>query len=558
MKTSTALEAVEEPQIDIELKIDIPEYFNFGYDVIDQRAAEDRNKLAMIWCNQQGDERKLTFLELSQLSNRAANFLLDIGLKQNDSVALMLSRTPEWWIFSIALIKLGIVQCSMPSLLTPYDIKARLNSGEFKMVITNPENADKFEEIYDECPSFQHKLMIGGEKTDWISFEKETAKMSRSALYKVNTPKRIKTRSDDSMMIWFTSGTSKFPKMVEHSHGYPLGHQITAQVWQRLNSNDLQLCWTDTGWAKISWGSYFGQWIAGACVLVCDYRNKFVAEDILVLLEKYGVTSLCAAPTIYRMLVLCDLKKYDLSQLQKCLSAGENIHRETIQAWHEGTGKLIYEGYGQTETVCMICSTPAMPYRPGAMGKPTPGWQVELHDEDGHPVTPGEEGRIAIEVGNGKNPVGLFKGYLFNDEANAESFINGYYYTGDKARCDAEGFFWFAGRNDDIIKSSGYRISPSEVEYVIMQHSAVHEVAAVAVPDDIRGNIIKAYIVLKPNFSNSETMGKEIQSHAKTLSAPYKYPRIIQFISQMPKTYSGKIRRNVLRQHAEDGICTWM
>ncbi len=253
--------------------------------------------------------------------------------------------------------------------------------------------------------------------------------------------------------------------------------------------------------------------------------------------------------------MLCDLKKHDLSQLKKCFTAGESIHKETIDAWQDGTGQLIYEGYGQTETVCMTCQTPEMPYRPGSMGRPTPGWHIELHDEDGKPVPSGEEGRIAIRLGDGR-PVGLFRGYVGGEEENV--FESGFYYSGDKARMDEDGFLWFAGRSDDIIKSSGYRISPSEVEYVIMQHNAVHEVAVVGAPDPIRGIVIKAYIVLKPDYAPTEAMGREIQRHAKALTAPYKYPRYVEFIAQMPKTYSGKIRRNVLRKHAEDGVCTWM
>ncbi len=540
-----------------DFKIEVPEYYNFGYDIIDQRAEQDRNKLAMIWCNQYGAERKLTFLDISQLSNRAANILLNMGLKRDDAVALMLPRIPEWWIFSIALIKLGIVQCSMPPLLTPMDIKHRMDAGKFKLIITDVDNAAKFEEVYNDCPTFQYMLLAEGSKPGWVSYEEECKKMPRESLYRINTPEPIRTRADDRMLIWFTSGTSKFPKMAEHMYSYPMGHLVTAVYWQRLTSNDLHLCWSDTGWAKITWGGYFGQWIAGACLMVCDFRHKFIAEEIPPILEKYGVTSFCAAPTIYRMLVLCDLKKYDLSQMKKCFTAGESIHKETIDLWQAGSGQLIYEGYGQTETVCMTCTTPEMLYKPGSMGQPSPGWHIELHDEDGNPVPQGEEGRIAIKMGE-HTPIGLFRTYLENDEANTEAFINDFYYSGDKARMDEDGFMWFAGRNDDIIKSSGYRISPSEVEYVIMQHSAVHEVAVVGAPDPIRGIVIKAYIVLKPDYSPTEAMAKEIQRHAKSLTAPYKYPRYVEFIEQMPKTYSGKIRRNVLRKHAEDGVCTWM
>jgi acetyl-CoA synthetase len=532
-------------------KIEVPEYYNFAREVVDARAAQDRNRLAMLNVDQDGREKRLTFHDFSRLSNQAANLLLKYGIKQGDRVFLMLPRVPEWWIFSLALIKIGAVQCPSPCLLTSKDIKQRIRQGNFCAVITNSENAPKFDEVFERCPSLNLRMIVDDEREDWISYRQEISRTVRYSRHKVMTPFPVKTRSTDPMIILFTSGTNKHPKMVLHDYSYPLGHRITAELWHNLSSNDLHFTISDTGWGKNIWGNYFGQWALGACVFIYDIRGKFHPEEILPVLEKYEITSFCAPPTIYRMLVLSDLKKFDFKELRHCLAAGEPLHVDTARLWEEGTGLKIYEGYGQTETVCMIAHFQHMPQKPGSMGTAAPGWEIEIHDEDGKPLPVGNDGRIAVKIDN--KPTGLFKKYLNNPEANTASFQGNFYYTGDKACCDDDGYFWFKGRNDDMIKSSGYRIGPLEVEEALMMHAAVQEVGVIGVPDPIRGARVKAYIVLNSGFEATESLVKELQAHTKELTAPYKYPREVEFIEQLPKTISGKIKRNLLRKHAATG-----
>jgi acetyl-CoA synthetase len=359
-------------------------------------------------------------------------------------------------------------------------------------------------------------------------------------------PVKNKTRSTDPMMIYFTSGTTGEPKMVLHNHAYPLGHIVTASLWHDVTANDLHFTFSDTGWAKCAWGKIFGQWIAGACIFVYDARGKFSATELLPMIEKYEVTTFCAPPTVYRMLILADLDRFDFRELRHCCSAGEPLNPEVIRVWKDGTDRLIYEGYGQTETVCCIATYPCMEHRPGSMGKPAPGWHIELHDDDGNPVGVREEGRIAVRLD--PRPVGLFVEYLDNPEANRESFKNGFYYTGDKAYMDEDGYFWFVGRDDDVIKSSGYRIGPFEVESALMEHPAVQEAAVVGSPDLIRGMVVKAFVILKPGYQPSESLVRDLQAHVRKTTAPYKYPRLIEFVDSLPKTISGKIQRNVLRE----------
>ncbi len=536
--------------------IDCPEYFNFADDVVDAWAERDRNKLAMIWTDQHGHERKYTFNDFRRLSNQAANLLLKHGVIKGDRVIMMLPRLPEWWIFSLALIRLGAVQCHVPTLLTAADLKQRIQFGKFKMIIADETNADKVEAVCDDCPSLSDKVLVDGTREGWINYTTEIVYPVRLSATEVKTPYKHATKATDPLLLVFTSGTSKYPKLVEHSCAYPLAHRITAEIWHGLNSNDLHYTASDTGWAKNLWGNYFGQWLVGACVFIFDIRGKFDPDQVLPMLEKYGITSFCAPPTIYRMLVLLDLRKFDLSALRQCTSAGESLHTETIRLWKEGTGITIREGYGQTETVCMICNPAGFAPRPGAMGKASPGWEIELHDEDGHAVPEGEDGRIAVKVVP-ERPVGLFDGYLFAKDDNQQCFVGDYYYTGDKARRDEDGYFWFIGRSDDIIKSSGYRIGPLEVEEALMQHAAVREVAVVGAPDPLRGAKVKAYIVLHDGWDATESLVRELQQHCKRITAPYKYPREIEFVSNLPKTFSGKIKRDILRRHAENGEGSW-
>lgn len=532
--------------------IEVPEYYNFAYDVVDKRAEENRNRLAMVWVNQQGRERKLTYFDFSRLSNQAANLLFKHGVSKGDRVFIMLLRIPEWWIFSLAIMKLGAVQCSSPSLLTSEDLKQRLQYGKFKVVITDLESAHKFDEIYDDCPLLNFRMIVDGERKNWVSYPYEI-KTQLLSKQRVKTPVQVRTKATDPLLLTFTSGTSKIQKVVQHNHAYPLGHRITAEMWHGLGPNDLHYSLSDAGWAKNLWGNYFGQWIVGCCVFIYDIRGKFNPDEILPILEKYQITSFCAPPTVYRMIVINDLKRFDLSELKKCTSAGEALNVDTIRLWKEGTGLTIREAYGQTETVCLLANFVDIPTRPGSMGKPSPGWEIELHDDNGKPVPLGEHGRIAIRVDGGHRPVGLMDKYLFNEEENTRSFINGFYYTGDKAYQDADGYFYFVGRSDDIIKSSGYRIGPQEVEEVLMSHPATQEVAVIGAPDPIRGSKVKAYIVLNPGFEPTESLVRELQQHAKQHSAPYKYPREIEFVKDLPKTMAGKIKRDILRRHAETG-----
>ena len=548
-------QTIEKTETPVDLTHDFPvqapEYFNFGYDVVDAWAVRDRNKLAMIWANQKGEEKRYTFHDLSKLSNQAANLLIKHGITSGDRVMLMLPRLPEWWIFSLALIKLGAVQCPSPTLLTPQDIQHRIRYGKFKMVITDAENAHKFDEIYDDCPTLSARLLVDGDRPNWISYRSEiSGPNSTLSRHEVKSSVKIRTRSDAPFLLMFTSGTSKYPKMVQHYGSYALAHRITAELWHGLTPNDLHMTISDTGWGKNLWGNYFGQWIIGACVLIFDFRGKFHADELLPVIEKYEVTSFCAPPTVYRMLT-----RFDFSELKHCTTAGEPMQTETIRIWKESTGLTIREAYGQTETVCMIGNFRGFKVKPGSMGKPAPGWRIEIHDEDGKPLPAGEDGRIAVRLDPA--PVGLFEKYLYNEPENKACFLNGFYYTGDRAYVDEDGYFWFVGRVDDIIKSSGYRIGPSEVEEVMSHHPSVYEVAVVGAPDPLRGMRVKAYVVLKPEFEATESLVRELQNYVKQETAPYKYPREIEFIKQMPKTFSGKIKRDILRRHAETGENNW-
>jgi len=526
-------------------RIDVPEYFNFGFDVIDAWANKDRNKLAMIWVNQDGVEEKFTFWDLMRLSNQIVNIMIKYGVNKGDRVLIMLPRVPEWWTFTLALIKRGAVYCPAPTMLTPHDLKYRINIADIKMVITSQEHADKIDEIAKECPSLSCKIVIDGKRQGWISYPVELDFPAPVSTKIVSLPGMKKTRSTDPLVIFFTSGTTGEPKMAVHDQSYALGHIVTARFWHDVRTNDLHFTLSDTGWAKSAWGKFYGQWIEGAAIFVYDIRSKFNPTEILPLIEKYGITTFCCPPTIYRMLILADLDKFDFTELRHCVSAGEPLNPEVIKAWKDATGLTIYEGYGQTETVLCIGTFPGMTPKFGSMGRPSPGWHIELHDDHGKQVGLHEEGKIAIKLD--PYPIGLFREYLNNDEENKKSFVNGFYYTGDKAYKDEDGYYWFIGRDDDVIKASGYRIGPFEVESALIEHPAVLEAAVVGSPDDIRGLIVKAFVILKPGIKPSEPLIREIQNHVKKVTAPYKYPRSIEFVDSLPKTISGKIKRNELR-----------
>ena len=527
-------------------RLDVPEFFNFGLDVVD-KWAEDRTKLALISVDSTGENFQYhSFWDLKILSNKYANALRDRGVKKGDRVFIMLPRIPEWYVVMLGLIKLGALPMPGTTLLTSKDIEYRINTAEAVMAITDGENADKIDEAAGGCPTLQHLVVVGAGRKGWVSFEEEMAEASSV----LDDPEP--TRSDDPLLIYFTSGTVGYPKMVLHTQAsYGIGHIISAKYWHDLTATDLMWTLSDTGWAKAAYGKLFGQWTLGAAVMQHDARGRFDAPLTLRLLEKHGVTSFCAPPTAYRMLVLEDLRKYRLDNLRHCTGAGEPLNPEVMKQWQDGTGLVIYDGYGQTETVLMVGNFRCNEVRPGSMGKPAPGFTIRVVDEQGNEMPAGEEGQIAVKV-KPERPVGLFKEYWKDAEEMERSFLGDWYLTGDKAYIDEDGYFWFVGRADDVIISAGYRIGPFVVESALIEHPAVAESAVVASPDDVRGEIVKAFVILAPDYVASDELMISLQDHVRTTTAPYKYPRAVEFVTELPKTVSGKIRRVELRQRELD------
>ena len=525
-----------------DFQLEVPEFYNFGFDVVD-RWAEDRTKLALISVDPTGQQiQQHTFWDLKVQSNRFANVLRGLGVEKGDRVLVMLPRVPQWYVVLLGLIKIGAVPMPTTTLCTPRDIEYRVNQAEATLAITDEENAAKLEEAAGNCPSLKSLMSIDSSKRGWVDYEGEMAQAS-SRLEDVGL-----TRSDDPLLIYFTSGTVGYPKMVLHTQAsYGLGHVLTAKFWHDLKPTDLQWTLSDTGWAKAAYGKLFGQWAMGAAVMQHDARGRFDAPLTLSILEKYGVTCFCAPPTAYRMLVLEDLTKYNLSQLRHCTGAGEPLNPEVMKQWEDGTGLTIYDGYGQTETVLLVANYRSIPIKPGSMGKPMPGFEVAVVDEDGLEMAPDQEGQIAVKV-NPQRPVGMFREYWKDGEAMERSFHGDWYFTGDKAYKDADGYFWFVGRADDVIISAGYRIGPFEVESALIEHPAVAESAVVASPDPVRGEIVKAFVILSPGYEESDELALSLQDHVRNATAPYKYPRAIQFVTELPKTISGKIRRVELRE----------
>jgi len=525
-------------------KIDVPEYYNFGLDVIDKRAVE-RDKTALIWVDTDGDtSREYKFSDLAVMSNKFANMLIDAGYKKGDKLYVMIPRVPEWFAVMLGCFKVGVVPMPAPKILQPNDIKYRIEASGAKGAIVYHDCVEKFNQI--ENAGSVHKISVGGGFEGWDNYNELFDKASGE----LTLPDGYRTKSSDDLILYFTSGTTKFPKMVMHDQTYALGHEITARFWQDLTEDDIHWTLSDTGWGKAVWGKMFGQWIIGTTVLTHNAADGFDAEKHLYILEKYGVTTFCAPPTAYRMIILHDLKKYDFSRLRHSISAGEPLNAAVITKWRKHTDTIIYDGYGQTETVNLIANFPCNKVRPGSMGKPCPGFDVDIVDDEGYRLPADEVGHIAINLKHG-HPVGLFKGYYNDEEGTKESFIDDWYFTGDKAYKDEDGYFWFVGRSDDVIKASGYRVGPFEVESALQSHAVVAENAVVGVPDDVRGTIVKAFVVLAPGYSGSPALIKELQEHVKNETAPYKYPREIEFVKALPKTVSGKIRRVELRENEE-------
>jgi len=524
-----------------DFKLDVPEHFNFAFDVVD-KWAEDRTKLALISLDPAGENAQHhTFWDLKVQSNRFANVLKGLGVGKGTRTFVMLPRIPQWYVAMLGLMKVGAVPMPATTLCTPGDIEYRVNEAEATLAITDLENSDKVAEAAGNCPSLEHLLLVGDERKGWISYDEQMGQAS-TALENVEP-----TRSDDPLLIYFTSGTVGYPKMVLHTHAsYGLAHVITAKFWQDLKDTDLQWTLSDTGWAKAAYGKLFGQWTQGAAVLQHDARGRFDPALTLKIVERYGVTCFCAPPTAYRMLVLEDLAKYDLGSLRHCTGAGEPLNPEVMKIWEDGTGLTIYDGYGQTETVLLVGNFRCLPVRPGSMGKPSPGFTVAIVDEDGEELPYGQEGQIAVKV-KPERPVGLLREYWKYPEGMEASFFGDWYLTGDKAYKDEDGYFWFVGRADDVIISAGYRIGPFEVESALIEHPAVAESAVVASPDPVRGDVVKAFVILTPGYVPSDELVVSIQDHVRQSTAPYKYPRVVEFVTELPKTISGKIRRVELR-----------
>ena len=531
------------------LHIRVPENFNFGYDVVDAYAAEQPGKEALLWTDDQGAEIRFTFADIKRESDRTASYFQSLGIGKGDVVMLILKRRYEFWFSILALHKLGAVVIPATHLLTKKDVVYRCNTAGIKAIVAAGERVitDHIAAAMPESPTTELLVSVGPEVPEgFLDFH---AGIEKAAPFV--RPERVNA-NDDVMMMYFTSGTTGEPKMVAHDFTYPLGHITTGLLWHNLHEGSLHLTIADTGWAKAAWGKLYGQWLAGACLFVYDHE-KFTPADMLRKIEQYRITSLCAPPTVYRFLIREDLTKYDLSSLEYCTTAGEALNGAVYDTFLRLTGIRLMEGFGQTETTMTLGTMPWTEPKPGSMGLPNPQYDIDLLRPDGTPCEDGEKGQIVVRVGKDK-PIGLFKGYYRDEELTRRVWHDGIYYTGDMAWRDEDGYYWFVGRIDDVIKSSGYRIGPFEVESALMTHPAVVECAITGVPDDIRGMVVKATIVLGKEWKDKagDDLVKELQNHVKHETAPYKYPRIIEFVDELPKTISGKIRRVEIRERREN------
>lgn len=525
-------------------KVNVPENFNFGYDVVDRWAEKEPDKKALLWTNDKGDVIQFTFADIKRESDKTASFFASQGIGRGDMVMLILKRHYQFWFSIVALHKLGATVIPATHLLTEKDIIYRCERAGIKAIVTSGDEIviNHIEKAMPKCPSVKCLISTGPVVPEgWYDFNAEIEKAAPFV-----RPELANTNDDISLM-YFTSGTTGEPKMVAHDFTYPLGHIITGSFWHNVKEDSLHLTLADTGWGKAVWGKLYGQWIAGANVFVYDFE-KFEPVDVLYKIQEFGITSFCAPPTVFRFLIREDLTKFNISTLKYCTIAGEALNPKVFDDWYKLTGIKLMEGFGQTETTLTIATYPWVEPKPGSMGKKGPVYDIDLITADGRPAEDGEQGEIIVRT-HGKKPLGLFKEYLHDPELTYEAYHDDIYHTGDVAWRDEDGYFWFVGRTDDVIKSSGYRIGPFEVESALMTHPAVVECAITGVPDEIRGQVVKATIVLAKDYKNraGEALIKEIQDHVKRVTAPYKYPRIVEFVDELPKTISGKIRRVEIR-----------
>ncbi|NLG23875.1 MAG: AMP-binding protein [Clostridiales bacterium] len=520
-----------------------PENFNFAYDVVDRIAAETPDKRALVWVHPDGRRVDFTFADIKRESDRAANLFRALGIGRGDVVMLVLMRHYQFWFSIMALHKLGAIAAPATHLLTKKDIVYRANAASVKAVVCTSYGAfaDHLDEALAECPTVAARLLVGGSRDGYVDFDAELPRQPE----RFERP-RPANANGDIMMLYFTSGTSGMPKMVVHDFTYPLGHIQTAVYWQGCVDGGLHLTVSETGWAKSVWGKLYGQWLAGSAVLSYDY-DKFDAKALLRVLADTGVTTFCAPPTIYRFFIQEDLSAYDLSRIVRCSIAGEPLNPEVYNKWLKLTGHSLKEIYGQTELCVTVGTFPWMKVCPGSMGKPSPMFDVDIVDDDGVSCPPGQVGEIVVRTRGGR-PIGMFMGYYRERERTDSVWSGGMYHTLDLAWRDEWGYYWYVGRADDVIKSSGYRIGPFEVESALMEHPTVVETAITGVPDEVRGQLVKATVVLAKGIEPSDALKKELQEHVKRVTAPYKYPRIIEFVDALPKTISGKVRRVELRE----------
>lgn len=523
----------------------IPENFNFGYDVVDEWAKINPDKRAICWTNDLGEHIDFTFADIKEQSDRAASYFQSLGIGKGDMVMLIMKRRYEFWFAIIGLHKIGAVAIPATHLLTKKDIIYRNNAADIKAIVSVNDEVviQHVDDAMSESPTIKHRIACGDNiPAGWEDFRKglQDAKPFVRPQY-VND-------NEDISLLYFTSGTTGEPKMVIHNFTYPLGHIVTAKYWHNLNEDSLHLTVADTGWAKAVWGKIYGQWIAGAAVMVYDHE-KFTPHAMLHLIEKYKITSFCAPPTVYRFMIREDVSQYDLSSLKYATTAGEALNPSVFEAFYKGTGIKMMEAFGQTETTPTIITFPWMKPKPGSMGVPNPAYDMDLISADGRSVEDGEVGEVVIKTDRWM-PLGLFMGYYRDEALTRQVYHDNIYHTGDMAWRDEDGYYWFVGRSDDVIKSSGYRIGPFEVESALMTHPAVVECAVTGVPDDIRGQLVKATIVLAKDYKDkaNDHLKHEIQNHVKKVTAPYKYPRIIEFVDELPKTISGKIKRAEIRK----------
>ena len=533
-------------------QINVPADFNFGYDVVDEWARVEPDKRALVWCNDAGEERTFTFTDISRLSNKTAHAFAKLGIGKGDIVMCIMRRRWEYWVVASALCKLGATVIPASLQLTTHDIEYRANKCQVKMMVCVADEYvnSQVEGALPTSPSIQNKVIVAGERDGWLSFDAliadEPETWERPA---AGSPEAV--TSKDIMLIYFTSGTTGHPKPVMHNYAHPLGHILTAKYWQQVRENCLHMSVTDSGWAKFGWGKIYGQWIAGATIFAYD-MDKFVPANLLQHMQDYKLTTFCAPPTMYRFMLQEDVAAYDLSSIQNFATAGEPLNAEVSIKWEKLTGKKIREGFGQTEGPVLIATFPWIEPHPGSLGKPSPLLNIKLLDDDGVEVPDGEEGAVCVTGLKEAYPPGLFVGYFGMPDETAETVGGEYYNLHDMAWRDGAGYISFVGRNDDVIKCSGYRISPFEVESALVKHDAVIECAVTAAPDPIRGLVVKATVVLAAGWEPSDELTKELQAWVKKETAPYKYPRIVEYTNELPKTIGGKIKRKLIR--SLDGV----